>query len=533
MFFRIVLLSIFISSFSNGEEKSIPNTDSLSEIKSYCLDFNWAKKGFAKAGDWKDANPAEHVAWYKAMGANVIQTFAVSCNGYAWYKSSVVPEQPGLKHDFLREMVKLGHAEKMKVMGYFCIGANTRWGRENPHLSYGTPSSYHIPYTDEYLKYLSAAISDAVKTTGIDGFMIDWVWMPKRKSTGNKWIESEKSLYKQLMGEKFPGEDKLTKTQETEYSRKAIDRCWQTIREAAKTANPECIIWLTTNSVNHPHVMNSNMYKEVDWLMGEKGNLNEIEKVRSAVGENTRLITCLASWNGQDATEVVPDALNAGIGLYGFSRPRNSNGTIDQNKIFPRQITELHGDDLNITILARAYRGRSIFAVWDNGKFKEPETLPPFSLKFRKRRGFSDTAKWSCENNKAEIIINTPYQSGRCQMTRVGDKWPESIILKLKRKGPDHPGPTHFRIANGEIGVAITRNEKLEVLAGEMKGFLELNEPWTTEKFLNGVNSSSIKIAEPDMKETAEFVVISLPKEITKTNPSLLTFEWLSGNKVR
>ena len=31
----------------------------------------------------------------------------------------------------------------MRVMGYFCIGANTRWGAEHPDLSYGTPSAYH------------------------------------------------------------------------------------------------------------------------------------------------------------------------------------------------------------------------------------------------------------------------------------------------------------------------------------------------------------------------------------------------------
>jgi hypothetical protein len=31
------------------------------------------------------------------MGVNTIQTFIVSCNGYAWYKNGVVPEQPGLK----------------------------------------------------------------------------------------------------------------------------------------------------------------------------------------------------------------------------------------------------------------------------------------------------------------------------------------------------------------------------------------------------------------------------------------------------
>lgn len=119
-------------------------------IKAYCLDFNWAgRRGFADPGTWKDADPKAHVAWHKAMGGNVIQTFCVSSNGWAWYQGGPVPEQPGLKHDFLREVVKLGHEEGMLVMGYFCIAANTRWGRENPELSYGTPSTYHIPYTDD------------------------------------------------------------------------------------------------------------------------------------------------------------------------------------------------------------------------------------------------------------------------------------------------------------------------------------------------------------------------------------------------
>ena len=79
------------------------------DIKAYCLDFNWGPGGpnaFAKPGLWADADPAQHVAWYRAMGVNVIQTFCVSCNGYAWYKNGVVPEQPGLKHDFLPEVVK-------------------------------------------------------------------------------------------------------------------------------------------------------------------------------------------------------------------------------------------------------------------------------------------------------------------------------------------------------------------------------------------------------------------------------------------
>jgi lysophospholipase L1-like esterase len=62
-----------------------------SPIKAFCIDFNWGPKGingFAGPGVWADASPEDQVRWYEGLGANVIQTFAVSCNGYAWYNRS-------------------------------------------------------------------------------------------------------------------------------------------------------------------------------------------------------------------------------------------------------------------------------------------------------------------------------------------------------------------------------------------------------------------------------------------------------------
>ncbi len=60
------------------------------ERKAYCIDFNWGPGGpnaFSKPGLWADADPTAHVAWYQDIGCNIIQTFAVSCNDYAWYKN--------------------------------------------------------------------------------------------------------------------------------------------------------------------------------------------------------------------------------------------------------------------------------------------------------------------------------------------------------------------------------------------------------------------------------------------------------------
>jgi hypothetical protein len=151
---------IAITSCNNSKKEN------AEPIKAYDIDFNWGEggpNGFSGPGLWADADPEAHVNWYADLGCNVIQSFAVSCNGYAWYKNGIVPEQPGLVHDFLTEQVKLAHRKNMKVFGYFCAGSNTRWGLENPDLSYGIPSAPHIPYITKYIDFLCASIKMRLK----------------------------------------------------------------------------------------------------------------------------------------------------------------------------------------------------------------------------------------------------------------------------------------------------------------------------------------------------------------------------------
>ncbi len=108
-------------------------------------------------------------------------------------------------------------------------------------------------------------------------------------------------------------------------------------------------------AANYPHVVNSDMHKEADWLMNESGDMKRIDAVKSMTGKHARLITCLARWNGQDATKVVPQAFKAGIGLYGFTVPRNNSGLVPLDGILSRPVSELQGDDRNIAVLTRAY----------------------------------------------------------------------------------------------------------------------------------------------------------------------------------
>ena len=329
------------------------------QIKAFCIDFNWGPGGpnaFAAPGLWADADPIEHVKWYKSLGANVIQTFAVSCNGYAWYKNGVVPEQPGLKHDFLKDMVRLGRNEGMKVFGYFCVGSNTRWGQLNPDYSYGIPSDGHLPFTKKYNDYLCSAIEDALKKTDMDGFMLDWFFHGPIHKTKIQWLDCEIEMWPELMNSPFPGKDQITKELELQFARRSVARCWQRVRKAAKATKPDCIIWLSLYDVNHPQVAGSNLIKEVDWLMNEGGTVEELKKLRIELARGN-LINCLAAWNKADPRTVVPASLEAGFGLYGFTKPVKGSllPAIDEYYL-AKNLDELTGDEANIAMLARAYR---------------------------------------------------------------------------------------------------------------------------------------------------------------------------------
>lgn len=333
-------------------------------IRAFCVDFNWGPggpNGFAPPGLWADADPAQHVAWYEALGANVIQTFAVSCNGYAWYKGGKIPAQPGLKHDFLPEMVRLGHAKDMKVMGYFCIAANTRWGTEHPDLSYGAPSAYHIPFTDEYLDYLATAIEEALTKSEMDGFMIDWLWNPNDKVRQGKWLAAEKKLFEKLTGQPFPGEDKLTAEAKLAYERKAIDRCWERIRSTAKCVKPDCILWLSCNRIKDPTIAGSRLLKEVDWVMDESGSLEALREVAPMFGPKTRQLLCVVGWGERHDTRKILGVIGySDYGIYGFCRPASNSLPLPVETYLKAPLKTLKGNHHNLAILARFWNGRPI-----------------------------------------------------------------------------------------------------------------------------------------------------------------------------
>jgi hypothetical protein len=288
-------------------------------IKSFCIDFNWDAKGPAAPGMYADADLAGHLRWYRELGANVIQTFCVSYNGYAWYAdSNVAPVIPGLRYDFLPEITTLAHSEGMRVMGYFCLGANPLWEAQHPEQFHREVdgNTWRIVLTGDYLDYFCASVRDALEQTEVDGFMIDWFNRPQRKI----WLECEKTLFRELMGGPMPAGLPLDSAEAVEFDRRLLERAWVRIRETVESTR-KVIVW-----TNHPFTVANDplwnghrLLREVDWVLNEDPKVELLGWLEAQVGPHTKIIQNLCGWKDHDAS--IWRQLDARkLGFYGFAQ---------------------------------------------------------------------------------------------------------------------------------------------------------------------------------------------------------------------
>lgn len=330
-------------------------------IKAFNVDFNWGSggpNGFSAPGLYANASAEEHFQWYKELGVNTIQTFCVSCCGYAWYQSDVAPVQPGLNGDFLNEITELAHKDGIRVMGYFCVGANTWWGQNHPELSYGAPSAIHIPLTNEYLDYLCACIKDALTKTDIDGFMLDWFFNPPcpphQTPSEIKWLPCEQKMYAELFDTPWPGKDNVDDTAVVEFCRRAVDRAWKRIYETTKSIKPDCIIWLSCFDLSHPQVTGSTMFRQIDWIMNETPTPSRLDAVMGMIGPDSRVIQCIVGGSrGYDASVVINDPKYADVGLYGFAPWPDEKTTLPHTESDNPTLANIAN---NIEIVRKAFR---------------------------------------------------------------------------------------------------------------------------------------------------------------------------------
>jgi hypothetical protein len=296
------------------------------QIRAFCIDFNWdSTLRYASPGLYAQANPAEHLKWYKDLGVNTIQSFCVSHNGYAWYKSDVAPRMPTMPGSFFSELAEAAKKEDMRVMGYFSPGANEYWRKTYPDYSHDRlcKTYWHMPFSERFNEYLAAEITDAMGKIPMDGFMIDFML-----SVDPTWLPVERQMYTELLGEKFPYNAVPDEATTREFQIRSVRRAWTRIRETAKAIDKNTIIWLSSGNIENYQVSETGVGAECDWLMNEYPTISSLDAARRMTGADATIMQCVCGWEGDNSTAAVHDAKaifeaigGSDVGIYGFARP--------------------------------------------------------------------------------------------------------------------------------------------------------------------------------------------------------------------
>jgi uncharacterized lipoprotein YddW (UPF0748 family) len=348
-------------------------------IKAISIDINWDMFWRpASPGLYVHADPKAQVRWAHELGANVLQTFCNSYNGYAWFPSDVAPVTPGLRGNFLQDQVEEGHKLGMKVMGYFCLGANPYWAiNHESHTwhdvrsdissneSSGVIRQKHadhnwIPFTEDYLDYFCACVQDVLRKTDVDGFMIDWFKVER----GPVWLDNEKQLWGELMGEAFPACGAPSAEAEIEFKRRQVERAWVRIREAVHAVRP-AVIWTNQpfTQVDDPLWNGHRLLKEVDWLLNESPKTEFLDWLAANIGPHTKLLQNFCGWADHSAGNW-RDLDTTRFGFYGFTSVNPGTGLpwtteeVEAHRrptMWPTILDRFAADARNTAILREAY----------------------------------------------------------------------------------------------------------------------------------------------------------------------------------
>jgi hypothetical protein len=114
-----------------------------------------------------------------------------------------------------------------------------------------------------------------------------------------------------------------------------------------------------------PVMAYSKMFREADWLMNEAGDIESTDAMDKMVTTKTKLITCLAVWNGQDPADVATAAIKNNVALYGFTKPiiGYEMPAVSMYLKYPVSSYSYKCDSKNIAVLARAFKGLPISFV--------------------------------------------------------------------------------------------------------------------------------------------------------------------------
>jgi hypothetical protein len=228
--------------------ESEPPRPRLSEsYREYCFDFNWVDKlaGHIKPlSNYAALSAASEIEDLVKIESDSLMVFCMSISGYMFYDSKVGVRHPSLQYDYLKEIIRLGHAKGIAMELYvptmwadYLIQQHADWGLRNPDGSLFTAAfgGFHPDLNSPAADWYVEVIRELIPAYGGDAFFADGI-------TFLKYGQSEFTVkkFKQDLGRPYP--TSLTSDPDwratLRWEIKQIDDYWQKLRAAIKERDP-------------------------------------------------------------------------------------------------------------------------------------------------------------------------------------------------------------------------------------------------------------------------------------------------------
>lgn len=155
----------------------------------YCFDFNWVDK-LDRSGkplsDYSRLSAADQVRDLERMHANSLMVFTMSIAGYTFFDSKVGERHPTLQYDYLREMVRLGHARGIAMELYVptiwadrVVQKNLSWAVRKPDGTLLTSlyGGYHPDINSPAADWYASLLKELFPAYGAEAFFADGISM--------------------------------------------------------------------------------------------------------------------------------------------------------------------------------------------------------------------------------------------------------------------------------------------------------------------------------------------------------------------
>lgn len=241
-----VALQFSVPPVLRAQEKSWPKlTDNY---RHYCFDFNWVDRldrDGKPLADYSKLSARDHIQQLVEMHADSLMVFTMSISGYMFYDSKVGERHPTLQYDYLKEMIRLGHAKGIAMELYVptmwadrLIQKHPSWGMRTPQgdLYTGAYGGYHPDINSPAADWYVEVIRELIPAYQGDAFFADGI-------SFMEYGQSEYTVkrFREEMNRDYPrslAEDPDWRAT-VRWEMAQIDRYWNKLKRAVKERDPK------------------------------------------------------------------------------------------------------------------------------------------------------------------------------------------------------------------------------------------------------------------------------------------------------